>query len=195
MASKKKIGKTPSGKKKSGAGMWSKNKSDYKSKQEKKAAWASKASGFEKKKMKGYDGKTRTYLVKSDSIGRVRIVDNGQPPPRGYTNASKGYYGLKKNLRAMGSDKQKAFAAAHRAEILGAHPEGMDEGAIDRMGQRGQVNAEKGILYANFRTDPKIRKMMNDVEAFFDGTYGHAGTGKKKMSKNILSFGQDGREA
>ena len=36
---------------------------------------------------------------------------------------------------------------------------------------------------------------MNKVEAFFDGTYGHTGTGKKKMSKNILSFGQDGREA
>jgi len=194
MATKKKTSgkKTPAKKKTSG--MWAKNKADYASKQAKKTQWAKKASGFEKKKMKGYDGKTRTYLVKTDSLGRMRIVDNGQPAPRGYTNASKGYYGLKKNLRARGSDKQKAFAAAHRAEILGAHPEGLDEGAIDRMGQRGQVNAEKGILYANFRTDPKIRKMMNEVEAFFDGNYGHAGKGKK-MSKNILSFGQDGREA
>lgn len=206
MASKKTAAKKPtkgkakgSGKKKSTA-MWAKNMGDASSKAKKKMAWAAKAvakkaPGFAKQKMKGIDGKTHTYMTRTDSRGRTKVINNGEVAPAGYYGTGRGYYALKKNLRIhdMSPDSQKAFTAAHRAEIMGAARDGTGIGAIDRMGKQGQIFTDGSTVYANFRKDTKLRNMMNEKEAFFDPSlYPHAGKGKK-MSKNIIAFGQDGR--
>ena len=203
MASKKTAAKKPTkGKAKSGGkrkstARWAKNMSDASSKAKAKMAWAAKAvakkaPGFGRQKMKGIDGKSHTYMTRTDSRGRTRIINNGEVAPAGYYQTGRGYYALKRNLRIddRSTDKQKAFAAAHRAEIMGAARDGTDIGAIDRMGKQGQIATEGSTVLANFRKDKTLRKMMNEKEAFFDSSiYPHAG----KMSKNIIAFGQDGR--
>lgn len=197
MATKKKSGgKKPASKK--SRGMWSKSKADYSEKAAKRTAWVEKAKGkpgYGTRRMKGIDGKTRTYHTKTDSRGRMRIIDNGQAAPVGYVPGHRGYYGLKRNLRITdrSSPEQKAFYAAHESEIMGADRD-RDRGAIDNMGAQGQVNAHDGLVYANFRRDQKIRNQMNEKKAWFEGTYSHAGQKGRKMSRNIMEFGQDGRE-
>lgn len=182
--------------------LYSKNRADYQQKRQKLAKktqqrWnkaKDESRRFTPKRMKGYDGKSHTYQTRTDSRGRMRILNDGQVAPVGYTQGGRGYFGLKKNLRVTrdSSENQKAFGAAHRHEIMGANPEGTDEGAIDRMGQRGQSFVDKA-LYVNFRTDRGLRNKMTDAEAFFEGNgYRHTG---RKMSKHMMTFGQDGREA
>lgn len=203
MASKKTAAKKPTkgvAKKKKPTAKWAKNTKDASAKAKAKMAWAQKAAGnkapgFAKQKMKGVDGKTRSYLTRTDSRGRTRIINNGQAAPEGYYPTGRGYYALKRNLRIdpNSSDAQKAFNAAHRPELFGAARDGTGIGAFDRMGRQGQLYTEGGVVLANFRKDSKIRKMMNEKEAFFDPSlYPHVGNGKK-MSKNIIAFGQDGR--
>ena len=194
-------------KNKKGSGIFSKTKKDYAGKMAKKGGKlvgiAKKQAkqglgGYTTKKMKSYDGKTYSYHVRTDSRGRQYILNTGNPPPRGYTSGSKGYYGLKKNLRitADSSKEQKRFGAAQRAVLWGADPEGRDMGAIDRMGMRGQNYNEKGTLYSNLRQDSATRKLMDKAKAFFTGDpYGHAGVKGRKRSKHTMAFGQDGREA
>lgn len=194
------MAKKKSGKRKSRA-VWAKNTSEQVSRSKaradriiKRTSKLDKSMQYKPTKMKGYDGKSHTYMVRTDSRGRRYILNQGQVAPEGYTQGGKGYYGLKRNLQITrnSSDAQKAFAAAHRPEIMGAHPDGLDKGAIDRMGMQGQNRTERGILESNFRKDAKTRKLMNEANAFFSGTYGHTGRSKSKF---ILQFGQDGREA
>ena len=188
-------------KKKKVQGKYTRTRAEYEKQQQKRANsrkgyWNSskdKAQHFKAEKMKGYDGKEHTYHVRTDARGRRYILNDGQVAPVGYTQGGKGYYGLKKNLRITedSSDAQKRFAAAHRAEIFGAAFDGTDMGAIDKMGMRGQNYLENGILHSNFRQATALRKMMNDAEAFYKGEYGHT---KHKMSKNMMTFKQDGGE-
>ncbi len=180
-------------------GMWSQSKGKYSERAAKRTEWAKRAEGkpgYEHKRMKGVDGKQHTYMTKTDSRGRMRIIDQGGVAPMGYVQGHKGYYGLKRNLRLLdtSSDAQKAYYGAHEHELMGANRD-TDKGLIDTMAGQGQVNAEKGVLFANFRKSEKARRDMNDAKAFFDGRYHHAGQTGRKMSKFILAFGQDGREA
>lgn len=155
-------------------------------------------SNYQTREMTSVKGNRETYHVKTDSRGRMRILDTGVPPPKGYYGAGGRYFALKENARIAKSsnDKQKAFYYTNYDSIMG------DGGAIDRMSRQGQIQKtgssteEDGPLAeVNFRKDSRTRKMMDENSAYYEGRYAHAGQRNRAKSRYIILIGQDGREA
>lgn len=155
-------------------------------------------SNYQTQQMTSINGKRETYHVKTDSRGRIRILDTGVPPPKGYYGAGGRYFALKENARIAKSsnDKQKAFYYTNYDAIMG------EGGAVDRMSRQGQIQKtgrsteEDGPLAeVNFRKDAKTRRMMDENSAYYEGQYAHAGQRNRAKSRYIILIGQDGREA
>ena len=172
---------------------FAKNKADREQRRSQARARAERAastarSGVMTKRMKGIDGKSHTYHVKTDSRGRQRIIDTGIAAPEGYYNAGgKKYYLNKKYARLSeeAPESQKRWLHRRQREFFDRY--------LDSTSRQGQNIWEKGQgIMANMRKTTAAKREMDANEAYSDYTYGTAGAKTRKASRYTVLFGQDG---
>ena len=140
------------------------------------------------KRMKGLDGKTHTYHVKTDSRGRQRIIDTGIVAPKDYYNASGKKYYLKKKYARLSRNAPEA-----QKEMLRRRQRQFFDKYLDSASRQGMIAAEEGMgTLANMRKTTAAKREMDAFEAYSDYEYGHAGSRTRKASRYSVLFGQDG---